>query len=243
MDGVKAQTLRTPLEIEILDGVHPLVKENLRAKDLDFTPISIRLSQGATCITGANMGGKTISLKLVGLLSAMTQYGLFVPAKEMKFSLLNFIKTSIGDLQSSDSGLSSFGGEVKNISSAIEKADERGLILIDELARGTNPEEGYAISKAIVNYLKDKESISLLTTHYDNIASLDKVLHLQVRGLGKLDLGKIDQEIDLNYINKHMDYRLVQVDKDSPVPRDAINIAKIMGLKEEIIKSAEDYLR
>ncbi len=84
----------------------------------------------------------------------MAQYGLMVPAKKMKLGLNQFIKTSIGDLQSTDQGLSTFGGEIQLISKAIEKSHERGLILIDELARGTNPEEGYAISKAIVEYLK-----------------------------------------------------------------------------------------
>jgi DNA mismatch repair ATPase MutS len=233
--------------IEIEDGIHPKVAEMLLKKNLKFTPISISLKKGVTCITGANMGGKTITLKLVGLLSAMAQYGLFVTAKKMTLGLSEYIKSSIGDMQSTDSGLSTFGGEVKVVKEAITRADERGLILIDELARGTNPEEGYAISKAIVEYLKDKQAITVLTTHYDNVADLEDVVHLQVVGLSNLDMKKLKEEINaeegFEIINKYMDYRLRKVDKDTPIPKDALNIARIMGLDDEIISLAEKNLK
>lgn len=232
--------------LEIVDGIHPKAKDFLEVNNLEFTPISIAIKKGVACITGANMGGKTISLKMVGLLSAMAQYGLFVPAKSIKLSLNNFIKTSIGDMQSADSGLSTFGGETKTVQEAIEQSDNRGLILIDELARGTNPEEGYAISKAIVNYLKDRNSISLLTTHYDNVANMDEVIHLQVVGLSKVDIEELQEaftfENKMETINKFMDYKLRRVKNTTQVPKDAINIAKIMGLDSSILKSAEEYL-
>lgn len=233
--------------ITIVDGVHPKVQEFLKGKKLEFTPISIDLKEGVTCITGANMGGKSISLKLVGLLSAMAQYGLFVPAKFMALGLNKYIKSSIGDMQSTDSGLSTFGGEIKIVSEAISRANERGLILIDELARGTNPEEGHAISRAIVTYLKGRKSITLLTTHYDNVANSEDIVHLQVVGLSKINilnlLGEIHIDEKVDFINKYMDYRLKKVGKDKEVPRDALNIAIIMGLDEEIIQLAEGYLR
>jgi len=243
--GIKPEILNDGI-IEIEEGIHPKVSDLLKAKGLEFTPISLRLKQGVTCITGANMGGKTISLKLIGLLSAMAQYGLFVPAKSMKYGLNQFIKASIGDMQSTDSGLSTFGGEIKIVQEAISQADNRGLILIDELARGTNPEEGYAISKAIVSYLKNKNSITVLTTHYDNVANLDDVVHLQVIGLSKVDMDQLAREIDgdkkMEIINKYMDYRLRVVDRDTPIPKDAINIATIMGLEPQIIELAEKFL-
>lgn len=244
-DGVRPQIVSEQV-VEIEDGIHPKARDFLEENDLEFTPISIALKRGASCITGANMGGKTISLKMVGLLSAMAHYGLFVPAKTMRLSLNNFIKTSIGDMQSADSGLSTFGGETKTVQEAIEMSDNRGLILIDELARGTNPEEGYAISKAIVTYLKDRNSISLLTTHYDNVASMEEVLHLQVVGLSSVNIEDLRQEFTydnkMEVINKYMDYHLRPVGKTTEVPKDAINIAKIMGLDEGILKLAEDYL-
>lgn len=245
INGVKP-TILNEHKINIIDGVHPKVSDFLKDKGLKFTPISISLEEGVACITGANMGGKTISLKLVGLLSAMAQYGLFVPAKSMEIGLNNFIRTSIGDMQSTDSGLSTFGGEIKVVSEALSVANEKGIILVDELARGTNPEEGYAISKAIVNYLKDKNSISVMTTHYDNVANIDNVHHLQVVGLAKVNIFELAKEIDveekMEIINRYMDYRLRVVDKDTLVPRDALNIARIMGLNIEILNKAEEYL-
>ncbi len=103
------------------------------------------------------MGGKTVTLRLVGMLSAMAQMGLYVPAEAMEFSMRDFIFISMGDAQDADMGLSTFGAEIVKISDVVERADKDGLILIDELARGTNPKEGYAISKAIINYLKSKK--------------------------------------------------------------------------------------
>lgn len=245
INGVKPEIVDQNI-IEIVDGIHPKVNDFLKTKDLEFTPISIKLSQGATCITGANMGGKSVSLKLTGLLTAMAQHGLYVPAKSMKLGLKEYIESSIGDMQSTDSGLSTFGGEIKIVSKALAKCDSEGLILIDELARGTNPEEGHAISKAIVEYLKDKKPITLLTTHYDNIANSQGVQHLQVRGLSSLDFENLTDEIDIDekmdFINRHMDYRLESVGKEEAVPRDALNIASIMGLDRKIIKIAENYL-
>lgn len=245
MEGVKPEILKEHT-IVIEEGRHTKVEDRLKENDLEFTPISINLKSGVSCITGANMGGKTISIKLTGLLAAMAQYGLYVPAKSMSLGLNQYIKTSIGDMQSTDSGLSTFGGEIKVVGEAIERADERGLILIDELARGTNPEEGFAISKAIVKYLINKQSITLLTTHYDNVTNIEGVVHLQVVGLSRIDYETLKEELKkedkMEIINKYMDYRLKAVDKGKTIPREAINIAKIMGLNPEIITIAEEVL-
>ncbi|HSH34725.1 MutS-related protein, partial [Schnuerera sp.] len=243
INGVKPKITKDH-SINIIDGRHPKVEESLNKNKLKYTPITLELKEGVTCITGANMGGKTVSLKLVGLLTAMAQHGLLVPAKEMTLGLNNFIKASIGDLQSTDKGLSTFGGEIKLIQEAIEIADNKGLILIDELANGTNPEEGYAISKAVVEFLLDKNSITMLTTHYDNIGNMDKVVHLQVIGLSNMELEELKSKLKnldeqkTNIINKFMDYRLRTVDKTKTVPKDALNIARIMGLDPEIIEKA-----
>ncbi len=232
----------------IREGRHPKVETVLKEKKLDFMPITIRLKEGVTCITGANMGGKTVSLKLVGLLTAMAQYGLFVPAEEMELGLNYFICTSIGDIQNLDKGLSTFGGEIKLIQKALERSKDKGLILVDELARGTNPKEGYAISRAIVKYLKVRDSITLITTHYDNIANMEGVTHLQVKGLSKINFFELEKELErqeidkLDLINRYMDYGLMEVEDKREVPKDALNIARLMGLKEEIIILAEEIL-
>ncbi|HHV46498.1 MAG TPA: DNA mismatch repair protein MutS [Tissierellia bacterium] len=234
--------------ISIKKGRHPKIEEMLNKKGLRFTPISVSLKEGVTVITGANMGGKTVSLKLIGLLACMAQHGLFVPAEEMTLGLNGFIKSSIGDLQSIDRGLSTFGSEIKLIEEAIEIADKKGLILVDELARGTNPREGYAISKAIVQYLKEKPSITIMTTHYDNIGDMEGILHLQVVGLSNINFKELESRLygltsdRLEVINSLMNYELMEVEKVAQVPKDAINIARIMGLNPEIIKLAEKNL-
>lgn len=233
--------------VNITNGRHIEVEDILKSKDRGFTPISINLQEGVSCITGANMGGKTVSLKLVGLLCAMAQYGLFVPCSSMETGLHGFIYGSIGDKQSTDKGLSTFGSEINSIKEAIKKSEEQGLILIDELARGTNPEEGYAISKAIVNYLKSKKSITLITTHYDNIAASEDIQHYQVIGLANINYEELKANLkskgtSMELISRYMDYRLAKVTQQTKVPRDAINIAKLMGLDQSIIEEAERIL-
>lgn len=245
--GVKPNIVSDHI-LHIKKGRHPKIEDNLNKKGLNFTPITVNLKEGVTVITGANMGGKTVSLKLIGLLASMAQHGLFVPAEEMTLGLNGFIKSSIGDFQSVDKGLSTFGSEIKLIEEAVEISDKKGLILVDELARGTNPKEGYAISKAIVEYLKDKPSITIMTTHYDNIGDMEGILHLQVVGLSNVNFKELEsklQEISwgrLEIINSLMNYELMEVGPKSQVPKDAINIARIMGLNPEIIELAEKNL-
>jgi len=246
--GVKPKISENHI-VDIVEGRHLKVEDTLRKRNQQFTPISVSLREGVTCITGANMGGKTVSLKLTGLLCAMTQYGIFPPCKEMEIGLHKFIYLSMGDWQSTDQGLSTFGGEIRGIQEAISSKRKRGLILIDELARGTNPEEGYAISKAIVNYMKTRDSITVITTHYDNIADDEDVTHLQVIGLANTDYEKLRRELGqghtygIDIINPYMDYRLARVTNRKEVPRDAINIARLMGLDEDILIDAERILQ
>jgi DNA mismatch repair ATPase MutS len=233
--------------IYVLNGRNIKVEQNLKKAGREFTPISFKLNNGVTCITGANMGGKTISLKTIGLLLTMAQYGMFVPAEKMKLSLKKYVFFSMGDLQSTDKGLSTFGGEILKIKEAIKDADEEGLILIDELARGTNPKEGYAISKAIINHLKNKETITIITTHFDGLADEEKVKHLQVRGLSVEDWDKISNKIQeekegVSLLHYYMDYRLTEIKDVKEVPKDAINISRLMGLDEEILREAEKIL-
>lgn len=234
--------------VYISDGRHLKVEDNLKSKGQRYIPVSIRIGQGVTCITGANMGGKTVTLKMIGLLTTMAQYGFFVPCTKMEMGLQQFIYISTGDYQSIDMGLSTFGAEIKGLQEAIGNKDKRGLILIDELARGTNPEEGFAISKAIVNYLKRGSCITVITTHYDNVANSEDVVHLQVVGLSNVDLAKLENQIrgtgsfGIDIINKHMDYRLTKATEKSQAPRDAINIARLMGLDKEILEEAEKIM-
>lgn len=236
-NGVKPELLLNG-KCCIKDGINPIVQKELHKKGKHYMPISVELSEGVTLITGANMGGKTVSLKMVGLLSIMAQYGLLVPASHMSFQPFDFIYISCGDEQSVDLGLSTFGGEIKSITEVLSKSKDRGLVLLDELARGTNPKEGYAISYALIDYLMKKPCISLVTTHLEGLERED-LRHFQVKGLRDVDFSII---VDYGDISKYMDYSLIEVTGEMGIPEDAINIARIMGMPEEIITRAEEVM-
>lgn len=237
----------TEMNFELLGGIHIKLDKILKAQGKRFTPVDCSLKSGVTVITGANMGGKTVRLKLIGMLQAMAQFGLYVPAESFKTCLMDYIYFSIGDMQSIDSGLSTFGGEISGMIDIINCTKYRGLILVDELARGTNPEEGYAISRAIVRYLKDKDSITLFTTHFSGITHEEGIEHLRVKGLKRVDFNQLrseleNQRVGMEHVQDYMDYRLERVEEDFDVPRDAINIARLMGLNQEILNWAEEIL-
>ncbi len=234
LKGVKP-VISNDLKCIIKEGRHPIVEGSLRKKGKSFTPISLNLNKGVAIITGANMGGKTVSLKMVGLLMAIMQYGLFVPAEYMEGALLDFIFISAGDEQSLDSGLSTFGSEMQSMKEALYMTDMEGLVLIDELARGTNPKEGFAISKGIIKYLLKKPCISLITTHFDGLVE-EGIKHLQVKGLRNVDYDKIGQP---EIISEYMDYTIIEIEEESQVPKDAINISRLIGIPEEILEEAE----
>jgi len=234
---------------EITGGRHIPAYDAIIAKNKEYCPVSISLSKGVTCISGANMGGKTVTLKLVGLVALLAQHAFFVPCEKAIVGLSNYIQILIGDSQSLERGLSSFGGEVEELKETLDSAKDRSLILIDEIASGTNPSEGFALVKSLVDYLTGKPYISLLTTHFDGIASSENVNNLQVIGLANVDFDKLQGEIKhadkserVNIIAAHMDYRLRNAKENDKVPKDALNIAKMLGINEEIIEAAKKYL-
>lgn len=230
------------LIIEVNKGRNLKLEKALKEKHKEYVPVDVSLRKNVICITGANMGGKTVSLRMIGQIAALTAYGMFVPCEYARVSLFEHIFISVGDDQSIEKGLSTFGAEIVNLKEALDYSNGRCLILIDELAGGTNPKEGYAITKAVVNYLKKKNCLTVLTTHYDNVANDDEVQNLQVAGLvlpGETDLFKIN---NIDQISKYMDYRLIEVKYKKDIPKDAIKIAKMAGISKEIIEDAENYL-
>lgn len=237
MKGTKPK-ISDSLKCNIKNGRHTVVESSLWKKGKVFTPVSLSLNEGVAVITGANMGGKTVSLKMVGLLMIMLHYGLFVPAEDMEASLLDFVFISAGDEQSLDSGLSTFGSEMQTMKEVLYMTDMEGLILIDELARGTNPREGFAISTGIISYLAKKPCITLITTHFDGLVKKG-IKHLQVKGLRNVDYDKVGKP---EIISDYMDYSLIEITGNSTVPKDAINISKLIGIPEEILAEAEGIM-
>ena len=236
--------------VQITEGRNLQVEDILKAKGKPYCPVSIELADGVTCITGANMGGKTISLKLSGQVAILTQYGFFVPAKKAVIGLSNYMQILVGDSQSLERGLSTFGSEMEELKEILDHSVDRTLLLIDEIASGTNPVEGLALTKALVDYLIEKPYISLITTHFETVTEKEGVVNMQVRGLADADFTLLNREIQyakrserINIISKYMDYRLYKVEKQGEVPKDALNIAKMLGVSSEIIEGAKKYIK
>ena len=232
------------------DGRNLQVEDIIREKGKTYCPISLSLADGVTMITGANMGGKTISLKLAGQIPILAQYGFFVPAKHATIGLSNYMQILIGDSQSVERGLSSFGSEMEELKEILDKGQERSLILIDEIASGTNPTEGTALTKSLVDYLIEKPYISLITTHFESVTEREDIVNMQVRGLADCNFTLLNREIQhanrrdrINIISKYMDYRLYRVDSEAQVPKEALSIAAMLGINKEIIEGAKKYMK
>ena len=213
-----------------------ILQKKLESDDKKYQPIDIILKKGVNIITGPNMGGKTVSLKMIGFITYLAQLGFFVPAKKFNYNPLEFIMISIGDNQNMLKGLSTFAAEIEYVKKAINLNDKKGLLIIDELAQGTNPVEGYALSKSIINYFKNLDIITIISTHYDQLVDLD-INHYQVNGLKY-----ISKDLSIDKLHENMDYQLKKV-KNNKIPKDAINISKYLNLDSDIIKMAEEILK
>ena len=235
----------TDRDLELTDMVNPELVELLEDKGRKFVPVSISLKPGATVITGANMGGKSVAMKTVALNVLLLQSGFLVCAKAARMPLFNSVKMLFDDLQSIQSGLSGFGSEIVEFQKALDEVEEGfSLFLLDEFARGTNPDEGAVIVQAVTRYLNKVDAISLLTTHYDKVAENGSA-HYQIIGLRDVDPEKIRQELavtgddGIQVIARHMNYGLYRVEGRSDCPRDALNICRMLSLKSEILEEIE----
>ncbi|MCH3964386.1 MAG: hypothetical protein LKE46_08910 [Clostridium sp.] len=230
--------------IYMRNAVNPMIKDEVTKRGGMFCPISIDVQNGTTVITGANMGGKTVVLRTILLNYIMAVMGFYTFSDCFQFWPLDFVVFLREDMESVRNGLSSFGGEVLALKKVLDRIkSESGLIVVDEFARGTNPVEGSNIAKALVCYMNRFNSISIISTHYDGVCRFAG-FHYQIKGLKNVDFRRLkesgtDGEAYLKSISESMDYTLEKVDGDTPVPRDAINICRLMGIDDEIINIAE----
>ncbi|HNQ42906.1 MAG TPA: hypothetical protein PKI59_00660, partial [Candidatus Cloacimonadota bacterium] len=221
---------------KVSDAVNIPLKLALHAQNREYQPLQLIFGQAANLITGPNMGGKTSILKLVAQICELTRYGIPIPASSAQVPLYDFIYYNY--TQESDD-LSTFGAEIVAFCSAL-KHKGRGLFLLDELARGTNPTEGEAIATAIIQYLSETPHTTISATHFTAPALLQNIRQYRIAGISKdfqlalAESGELAKR--LKYLAEAMDYSLVPLKQSTPPAMDAIRIAEVLGLPEEILR-------
>lgn len=211
--------------INLKNAKHPLINKK------EVVPINIYIGKqhDTLIITGPNTGGKTVSMKTLGLCTLMALSGMFITCDEgSEVSFFNNIFVDIGDNQSIENNLSTFSSHMKNIINIIKYVDNKSLIILDEIGSGTDPIEGSALAISIIEYLRNKGSIILASTHYNEV---------KVYAIDTIGVENASCYFDLQYLKPT--YKLII---GVPGSSNAFKISKKLGLDDSILKYSENIL-
>ncbi|MCZ6679564.1 MAG: endonuclease MutS2 [Candidatus Poribacteria bacterium] len=231
--GMNPPLLNTDSVINLNNARHPLLlalqrKSSEPESVAPVVPIDFRLGDdfNTLIVTGPNTGGKTITLKTVGLLTLMAQSGMHVPAgKNSKLAVFSHVAADIGDEQSLEQSLSTFSSHLRNIAEILSLAGENSLVLLDELGGGTDPAEGAALAKSILEYLHARKARTTVTTHISPL-----------KNLGYTVPGVENASVEFDIATLRPTYKLLI---GTPGNSNALAIAKQLGLPHEVIANAE----
>jgi len=209
---------------------HPLLERNLKAKGIEVVPVPVELEadRRQLIITGPNTGGKTVTLKTVGLLALMAQSGLPVPADRAELPVFDAVLADIGDYQSIEQNLSTFSAHVTNIDLISRTATGDSLVLLDELGSATDPEEGAALAVAIASHFGSIGCMTIISTHHTSL----KVYAANTPGVLNASVGFDEATLQPTY----------ELKVGVPGASAGINIARRLGLNPAIIDIARSRL-
>ena len=230
MDAIKPQLHDHP-HIDWVEAEHPLLRITLAKHGKKVVPLDIKLSreQRILIISGPNAGGKSVCLKTVGLLQYMLQCGMHIPLKRASVAgIFNSIFIDIGDEQSIEDDLSTYSSHLLNMKNMMREANGRSLILIDEFGSGTEPLIGGAIAEAVLRRFNDKRAYGVITTHYSNLKQFADSHKGVVNGAMLYD--------------RHLMQALYQLQIGNPGSSFAVEIARKIGLPEEVIADASEIV-
>ncbi|PID82655.1 MAG: hypothetical protein CSB16_00205 [Clostridiales bacterium] len=225
--------------IRLVEAYNPMVQEILRSQGSEYQKLNIDTVKEVNVLTGANMGGKSLSLMCIVLNVMMYSMGYPIFCEDASIDLFEFVHYQFEDEENIKKGLSSFGGEMVALREGVNLSKgKRGLIVLDEPARGTNPSEAKAIVQSVCNYFLDKDSMLFISTHFEGVVS-DKMAHYQIVGFEGVDLdelgrGKVEDNMALKRIKQSMNYTLRLVKSEKEVPRYAVKICELLGLDSDI---------
>jgi DNA mismatch repair protein MutS2 len=222
--NLQPSTLDTPT-VRLIHARHPLLDPaTVVPTDIDPLPGTF-----AVVITGPNTGGKTVTLKTVGLLAVMAQSGLHIPAQSgSELPCFAAIYADIGDEQSIEQSLSTFSGHVTNIVHILKKADKRSLVILDELGAGTDPQEGAALARAILSNLLSQGITTFVATHYP-----------ELKTFAHTTPGVVNASLEFNVQTLRPTYKLTL---GLPGRSNALAIAQRLGMPQEIIEAARSEI-